>query len=65
MSNLDELIYRNIAFDKASFQTLQHVKREYDHQHGVKLSNSLVIKLILSEYASKAGQCAGCQHGDA
>lgn len=49
MSNLDELIYRNIAFDKASFQSLQHVKREYDRQHGVKLSNSLAIKLLLEQ----------------
>lgn len=48
----DELTYRNIAFDEASFDHLQRIKRDYARQHGARLSNSLAIKLIIREHAN-------------
>lgn len=60
--NQPDLIFRNIAFDRATFGHLQHVKRAHVLQHGAKLSNSLVIKLILSEHADQSRQAEEVKH---
>lgn len=48
--NEEKLVFRQLALPVHAFDYLKDRQRDYESRHGVKLSNSQVLTIILTEH---------------
>lgn len=48
--NEEKLVFRQLALPVHAFDYLKTRQRDYESRHGVKLSNSQVLTIILTEH---------------
>lgn len=50
----EAVVFRQVAFPVSAFDHLKDYLRNYEHKHGVRITNSQALALILAEHKQAA-----------
>lgn len=50
----EAVVFRQVAFPVSAFDHLKDYLRTYEHKHGVRITNSQALALILAEHKQAA-----------